>query len=90
MRNTHRFTQANETYAAYKVFGAFSMSGLEPNMVSYCTLISALCRCRKRGTSSRQLAYELWLELWEGGGRDLLDAAAYRTGMHLFDLMVVD
>ncbi len=45
-------------------------------------MISALCRCRQRGTSSRQLAYELWGQLWSNFDHAHLDAAAYRTGMN--------
>ena len=70
--------QAGEPYLAVQVFKDLQRSGMRPNCVTYCGVISALCKQRRRGLPSAELAYELWLELQQQGLP--LDAAAYRTG----------
>lgn len=70
--------QAGDLGAAVEVFEDLKSAGLAPNKVTYCALISALGKDRRRGVRSAQLAYELWTEL-QGQGEQL-DAAAYRTG----------
>ena len=70
--------QAGDLSAAVEAFEDLKVSGLQPNKVTYCALISALGRDRRRGVRSAALAYELWRELQAQGER--LDAAAYRAG----------
>ena len=57
--------------------------GLSINKVTYCCLISACGRQRRRGLRWAALAYELWRELERAALADgaPLDAAAFRAGM---------
>ena len=54
------------------------LGGWAANRVTYCALISALGKDRRRGSRSAAVAYELWAELLASGAQ--LDAAAFRTG----------
>jgi len=71
--------QAGEPYTALEIFRQIQAAGLIPNFITYCGLISAFGKVRRRGQPSADLAYQLWQELC-----DLqlpLDAAAFRTGI---------
>lgn len=63
-------------YDALRVYRAVEASGLTPNVVTACGLISALGKQRRRG--ERVEGYRLWRELQASGL--WLDAGAYRTG----------
>lgn len=65
--------------AALDVFRDLQNCGMAPNKVTYCGLISALGKQRRRGSRYPELAYELWQEL--RASADSLDAAAVRVGM---------
>jgi pentatricopeptide repeat protein len=68
--------------AALDAFRDMQGAGRAPNVVTYCGLISALGReRRRRGVRYAQTAYELWSEL--AASSTQLDAAAYRTGATL-------
>ena len=71
--------QAGEPYTALEVFRQLQAADLTPNFITYCGLISALGKVRRRGQPSAELAYKLWQELYQL--RLPLDAAAFRTGM---------
>ena len=58
---------------------AGAATGLTVNVVTYCGLIAALGRERRRGVRYAQAAHELWTEL--AGSGTALDDAAYRTGL---------
>ena len=75
----HCFLQAGEPYTALEVFRQIQQAGLAPNFVTYCGLISALGKVRRRGQPSAELAYQLWQELYQL--QEPLDAAAFRTGL---------
>jgi hypothetical protein len=68
--------QAGEVYSALQALRAIQAAGMQPNVVTYCGMISALSRRRRH--RERQLGYRLWQELQ--GSPLRLDAAAYRTG----------
>lgn len=71
--------KAGRLDAALDTFRDMQGAGLPPNVVTFCGLISALGReRRRRGVRYAQTAYELWSELAASGTQ--LDAAAYRTG----------
>lgn len=72
------FWQVGDLGAAVEAFEDLKSAGLQPNKVTYCSLISALGKDKRRGVRSAQLAYELWMELRASG--EELDAAAYRIG----------
>lgn len=55
-------------------------SPMQPSLVLYCSVISALGRDKRRASSGRSLAYTLWKDL-RGSGLQL-DAAAYRAGIN--------
>jgi leucine-rich PPR motif-containing protein len=65
--------------SAVGVFRDMQRAGVAPNQVTYCQLISALGKQRRRGQRSAQLAHELWQELQASGAP--LDGAALRAGM---------
>lgn len=69
-------SQAGEVYSAVRALRALQAAGMQPNVVTYCGLISALSRERRQ--REQQLGYRLWCELHASSLR--LDAAAYRTG----------
>jgi len=69
-------SQAGEVYSALRALRAIQAAGMQPNVVTYCGLISALSRERRQ--REQQLGYRLWCELHDSPLR--LDAAAYRTG----------
>ena len=69
-------SQAGEVYSAMRALRAIQAAGMQPNVVTYCGLISALSRERRQ--REQQLGYRLWCELHDSSLR--LDAAAYRTG----------
>lgn len=71
--------QCGDLGAATEAFSDLKARGVQPNKVTYCTLISALCKDKRRGVRSAQLAYQLWRELRDMEGEPL-DAAAYRIG----------
>ena len=56
---------------------------MAPNKVTYCGLISALGKQRRRGSRYPELAYELWQELRDehSTSGETLDAISLRTGM---------
>lgn len=70
--------QAGDLDQALDAFRDLQSLGLNPNVVTYCGLISALGKERRRGVRYAQLAHELWRELAASGLQ--LDSAAYRTG----------
>ena len=65
-------------YSALRALRAIQTAGMQPNVVTYCGLISALSRRRRH--RERQLGYRLWQELQSSPLQ--LDAAAYRTGTY--------
>ena len=71
--------QATQPYTALDIFRQLQSAGYNANYVTYCGLISALGKIRRRGQPSADLAYQLWQELYEAEMPGL-DAAAYRTG----------
>lgn len=73
--------QAGDLDQALDAFRDLQSLGLNPNVVTYCGLISALGKERRRGVRYAQLAHELWRELAASGLQ--LDSAAYRTGGRL-------
>lgn len=73
--------KAGDLSAAVEAFEDVKKAGMAPNKVTYCSLISALGKDRRKGLRSAQLAYEMWRELKAAGG-EALDAAAYRIGMN--------
>ena len=70
--------QAGEPYTALEIFRQIQTAGLLPNFITYCGLISALGKVRRRGQPSAEIAYQLWQELCQL--QLPLDAGAYRTG----------
>ncbi len=64
--------------AVVPLLRALQRNGMQPNKVTYCTIISMLGKQRRRGVRALQLAHELWRELLGSGIP--LDDAAYRTG----------
>lgn len=73
--------QGGDSVWAVALLRAMPAAGLRPNAVTTCSLISALCRDRRRGVRSAQLALDVWQGLRASG--EHLDAAAYRAGMHV-------
>lgn len=72
--------QAGDVEAALDTYRSLqSEGGHRPNVVTACSMISALGRARRRGTRYAQIAHELWGELSASGAA--LDAAAYRAGI---------
>ncbi|DBA92143.1 TPA: hypothetical protein ACH3X1_015865 [Trebouxia sp. C0004] len=72
--------KAGEPYTALEIFRQLQAAGLTPNYITYCGLISAFGKVRRRGQPSADLAYQLWQELCSL--QLPLDAAAFRTGMN--------
>ena len=70
--------QVGDLEAALDTFRDLQSLGLTANVVTYCGLISALGKERRRGVRYAQTAHELWAELAGSGAQ--LDSAAYRTG----------
>ena len=70
-------------YSALRALRAIQAAGMEPNVVTYCGVISALSRERRQ--REQQLGYRLWCELHGSSLR--LDAAAYRTGVTTLGLL---
>lgn len=70
--------QVGALESALEAFRDLQALGLAPNVVTYCGLISALGRERRRGLRFAATAAELWEELAGSGVQ--LDAAAYRAG----------
>jgi len=64
---------------ALAVFRDLQSCGMAPNKVTFCGLISALGKQKRRGSRYLELAYELWRELQLSG--DNLDPMALRIGM---------
>ena len=73
-----RSLQMGDLEAALDTFRDLQSLGLTANVVTYCGLISALGKERRRGVRYAQTAHELWAELAGSGAQ--LDGAAYRTG----------
>lgn len=72
--------KAGDADAALEVFRDLRAApGRTPNVVTYCGLIAALGRQRRRGVRYAQAAHELWGELAASGAQ--LDCAAYRAGI---------
>lgn len=74
----------NDVDAAVNVFRDLQNRGMAPNKVTYCCLISALGKQRRRGSRYAHVAYELWQELRTASSLPLmsdLDPVALRTGM---------
>ncbi|EFN58087.1 hypothetical protein CHLNCDRAFT_34493 [Chlorella variabilis] len=72
--------KAGDLDAAVDAFRDMQAGGRAANVVTYCGLISALGReRRRRGVRYAQTAHELWGEL--AGSGTQLDAAAFRTGL---------
>lgn len=76
--------QATQPYTAVDIFRQLQSAGYNANCVTYCGLISALGKVRRRGQPSAELAYQLWQEMCEADMPGL-DAAAYRTGKTVCD-----
>lgn len=72
--------QVTRPFTALDIFRQLQSAGFSANYVTYCGLISALGKERRRGQPSADLAYQLWQELYEAEMPGL-DAAAYRAGM---------
>lgn len=68
--------QAGRYGNALRAFDGIKAAGMQPNVVTYCSIISALTRSRHPGFV--KTAHRLWKELQRSGQH--LDAAAYRTG----------
>lgn len=66
---------------ALEVFQDLKRQGYEPNIITYCGLISSLGKIRRRGVRGPELAYQLWKELLSSPQGSELDAVAIRTGM---------
>lgn len=75
---TRAAVQAGDVGHALEVFHDVGDLGLTVNKVTYCSLISACGKQRRRGGRYAQIALELWEELVGTGMQ--LDAAAYRAG----------
>lgn len=71
----------NDIEAAISIFRDLQAGSMNPNKVTYCGLISALGKQRRKGSRYVELAYELWLELLNSCKVSQLDSAALRTGM---------
>ena len=67
-------------YSALRALRAIQAAGMQPNVVTYCGIISAFSRLRRH--REQQLGYRLWCELDSSSLR--LDAAAYRTGEQIY------
>ncbi len=76
--SAHCLRQVGALESALEAFRDLQTLGLTPNVVTYCGLISALGRERRRGLRFAATAAELWDELAGSGAQ--LDAAAYRAG----------
>lgn len=76
-----RCLKSNDLQSAVKIFRDLQKSGLSPNQVTYCSLISALGKTKRQGSRYAHLAYELWKELVVSVTLETLDMAALRTGM---------
>lgn len=68
--------QAARYGSALRAFDDIRAAGMQPNVVTYCSIISGLARSRQE--SFVKSAHKLWRELQRSGQH--LDAAAYRTG----------
>jgi hypothetical protein len=64
---------------ALRAFEDIQATGMQPNVVTYCSIVSGLARSRQEGFV--RSAHKLWRELQRSGQH--LDAAAYRTGENL-------
>jgi len=72
----------NDIEGAISIFRDLQAGNMNPNKVTYCGLISALGKQRRKGSRYVELAYELWIELQNSSkGGSQLDSAALRTGM---------
>lgn len=72
-------TRARQHNSALVVFQAMKASGLKPNVITYCTIISSLARSKQPALI--RTGRRLWSELRTSGLE--LDAAAYRTGANM-------
>ncbi len=70
------YLQAGQYGSALRAFEDIKAAGMQPNVVTYCSMISGLARSRQQRFV--RSAYKLWRELERSGQH--LDAAAYRTG----------
>lgn len=66
--------------AALRAFQDIKAAGMQPNVVTYCGIISGLAGSRQDGFV--RSAHRLWQELQRSGQH--LDAAAYRTGINVY------
>ncbi|CAL8460726.1 g257 [Coccomyxa elongata] len=73
--------QAGEPYDAVQAFRDLQQSGLTPNVITWSSMISSLCKQRRKGAPFAQLAYKLWKEL-EASGLATGNAALYAAGMN--------
>ncbi|KAK9825475.1 hypothetical protein WJX81_008217 [Elliptochloris bilobata] len=73
--------QAGEPDRAVQAFRGLQRSGLQPNLVTWCGVISALSKQRRRGVPAAARAHELWREL-QASGLAARDAAACAIGMN--------
>jgi pentatricopeptide repeat protein len=72
----------NDIEGAISIFRDIQAGDMRPNKVTYCGLISALGKQRRKGSRYVELAYDLWVELQSStNGGSQLDSAALRTGM---------
>lgn len=72
--------QAGEPYDAVQAFRDLQQSGLTPNVITWSSMISSLCKQRRKGAPFAQLAYKLWKEL-EASGLATGNAALYAAGV---------
>lgn len=80
--------QAEELRHGLDVLRDMQKRGYQPNIITWCHLISSLSKTRRKGRLHHEAAYSLWQELrQELRASDSLaadmDASSYATGMHL-------
>ena len=71
--------QAKDPHRALRVFRDLQGAGHRVNVVTWCNLISAFCRFRRKGMRAHETAYSLWHEML-ASGLELDDAACYAAG----------
>lgn len=71
--------QAGAPYDAVQAFRDLQKSGLTPNVITWSSVISSLCKQRRKGAPFAHLAYELWREL-DASGLATGNAALYAAG----------
>lgn len=70
-------------FQALDIFREMQGRGFQPNITTWCHLISSFNKSKKRGWPFAEAAYRLWQELHTQAGDVVedLDASAFATGI---------